>query len=67
MKPTILMFAFLMVTLSGCALVVHEPVTSMPASGGKVAVCHKGKKTLYVAPAALKAHLNHGDYRGVCR
>jgi hypothetical protein len=41
------------------------------SSGGKqyghhrVALCHKGH-TIYVAPPAVKAHLNHGDKLGAC-
>lgn len=32
----------------------------------KVAVCHKGKKTLSVGASALDAHLRHGDVSGAC-
>ena len=33
---------------------------------GKVTLCHKGKKTIRVAPAAVSAHLAHGDTLGAC-
>jgi hypothetical protein len=32
----------------------------------KVAICHKGKKTIRVAQPALAAHLRHGDRVGTC-
>ena len=32
----------------------------------KVTICHKGK-TISVNKHALKAHLNHGDYKGKCK
>lgn len=32
----------------------------------KVAVCHKGKKTLYLPEPAVEAHLAHGDQLGEC-
>lgn len=71
MKFLILFFVVTTLAFSGCTLVamVDDPVPgpAPPASGDKVAVCHKGKKTLYIPPAAVKAHLKHGDYRGVCR
>ncbi len=52
----------------GCSAVV-EPGPGGPRGQGqeKVFVCHKGKKTLEVAEAALAAHLKHGDTRGRCR
>ena len=33
----------------------------------KVALCHKGEKTLTVGAPALAAHLRHGDTRGACQ
>ncbi len=48
----------------GCVAVQEETV---PESGGKVAICHKGKKTIYVSESAANAHLGHGDYMGECR
>ncbi|MDX1643020.1 MAG: hypothetical protein R3244_01540 [Thermoanaerobaculia bacterium] len=48
--------------LSSCAV-----YRTSPPGGEKVLVCHKGKKTLEIAPAALDAHLRHGDRRGACR
>ncbi len=48
----------------GCSVVVEE---TAPGPGGKKAICHKGKKTIYVDDAAVKAHLGHGDYMGPCR
>ena len=53
-----------MISLFGCAVVMEEQA---PPAGGKVAVCHKGKKTIYVDDAAVKAHLGHGDYLGPCK
>jgi hypothetical protein len=38
-----------------------------PKSKGKAVLCHKGKKTISVGEAAVKAHLGHGDYLGVCQ
>jgi hypothetical protein len=42
------------------------------SSGGKqyghhkVAVCHKGHRTLWLPQPAVRAHLHHGDKAGVC-
>jgi hypothetical protein len=40
-------------------------------SGDKVAICHctgNGScHTIWVAPQAVQAHLNHGDYLGPCQ
>jgi hypothetical protein len=47
---------------AGCVVVAPEPVQD-----NQVAVCHKGKKTLYVGEPAVDAHLKHGDYVGACR
>ncbi len=58
------LFIVSMISLLGCAVVLEE---QPPQAGGKVAVCHKGKKTVYVDEAAVKAHLGHGDYLGPCR
>jgi hypothetical protein len=33
---------------------------------GKLLICHKRKKTLWVSHAALMAHLRHGDSMGAC-
>jgi len=56
-----------------------SPTTTSPSSsqyqygsGGKqygrhkVAVCHKGRKTLWLPQPAVRAHLRHGDKLGVC-
>ena len=42
--------------------------TASAGYGGqdKVLICHKDKKTINVATAAVTAHLNHGDYLGAC-
>jgi hypothetical protein len=32
----------------------------------KVAVCHKGRRTLWLPQPAVRAHLRHGDTLGVC-
>jgi len=47
----------------GCATVVDD---RPPKGTDKVAICHKGK-TIYVSESAVKAHLRHGDYIGICR
>jgi hypothetical protein len=49
---------------AGCAVV---SVGAPTEAGGKVPVCHKGKKTIYVDEAAVDAHLAHGDYLEMCR
>jgi len=40
-------------------------------NGNNVAICHRIGNgnfiTIYVAPAAVQAHLNHGDYLGPCQ
>ena len=33
---------------------------------GKIIICHKNKKTIIIAPSALKAHIKHGDEIGKC-
>jgi hypothetical protein len=53
-----------MFCFAGCAVVAVGPP---PQAGGKVAVCHKGKKTIHVGESAVDAHLAHGDYVGMCR
>ncbi|MDD2321799.1 MAG: hypothetical protein PHO83_17280 [Geobacteraceae bacterium] len=67
MVKTFIKTAFLISTVSflGCALHVAAPPPA--PEQGKVAVCHKGKNTLYVDDNAVKAHLKHGDYLGPCR
>jgi hypothetical protein len=55
---------FVILSSAGCAVAVRE---RPPEKAGKVAVCHKGKKTMYIADAAVKGHLGHGDYLGSCR
>jgi hypothetical protein len=63
----LIMTAFLIATTTflGCALHVATP-QPLPESD-KVAICHKGKKTLYVDENAVNGHLKHGDYLGSCR
>ncbi len=51
------------VSCIGCAPVVKD---TPPKGIDKVAICHKGK-TIYVNESAVKAHLRHGDYLGICR
>lgn len=34
--------------------------------GKKVAICHKGRNTLWISISALPAHLRHGDCLGEC-
>jgi hypothetical protein len=56
------------------ALTTTSPSSSQYeyGSGGKqyglhkVAVCHKGRKTLWLPQPAVRAHLRHGDKLGVC-
>lgn len=50
------------VSIFGCVVVEK----SSPPPSSKVAVCHKGRKTLYVDEHAVQAHLDHGDYLGPC-
>ena len=54
---------FLLISCFSCASGIKEKA---PKAKDKVAVCHKGKKTIYVDEAAVKAHLEHGDYIGPC-
>jgi hypothetical protein len=61
MKSALILF--LLISCFGCAVGIEEKA---PKAKGKVAVCHKGKKTIYVDEAAVKAHLGHGDYIGPC-
>ena len=61
MKSALILF--LLISCFGCTVGIEE---SAPKARGKVAVCHKGKKTIYVDEAAVKAHLGHGDYIGPC-
>jgi hypothetical protein len=61
MKSALILF--LLILCLSCAAGIGERA---PKSKGKVAVCHKGKKTIYVDEAAVKAHLGHGDYLGPC-
>ncbi|MCG2722346.1 MAG: hypothetical protein L6290_10080 [Thermodesulfovibrionales bacterium] len=63
MRKKIVMLISLCLCMS-CAAAVQE---TSPGTKGKVAVCHKGKKTLHVDESAVKAHLGHGDYLGPCR
>ena len=51
------------ILMMGCYRPIVRPVHPPK---GKVAICHKGKKTIYVNNSAAKAHLNHGDYLGPC-
>jgi hypothetical protein len=57
-------FAVLALT-TGCAESVYVAPPPPPGQQ-KVAVCHKGKKTLWLPPAAVDAHLAHGDTLGPC-
>ena len=45
-----------------------EVITSShtPSHPDKVTLCHKEKKTITVSPAAMYAHLKHGDTVGPC-
>lgn len=48
---------------SGCATYGYGPD---PYHDNKVAVCHKGKKTLMLPESAVDAHMGHGDTPGPC-
>ena len=66
-----LLLATLALGLAGCASSeTYTKGRSAEARGGrsdgKVALCHRGK-TIRVDGNAVRAHLNHGDRRGVCR
>ena len=62
----ILRTAIIVISMMSCCGCVHIKEIP-PETGGKVAICHKGKKTIYVDEAAVGAHLKHGDYVGVCQ
>jgi hypothetical protein len=55
---------FLIILCYGCAVGLEG---SAPGPEGKAVICHKGKKTISVGESAVKAHLGHGDYMGVCQ
>ncbi len=46
----------------GCVVIEKNS----PPPSHQVAVCHKGRKTIYVDENAVQAHLDHGDYLGPC-
>lgn len=48
---------------SACVVV---PGKRAKAGDDTALVCHKGKKTLRLPQAAVKAHLKHGDKLGPC-
>lgn len=52
-----------MLILSGCATYGYG---QDPYHDNKVAVCHKGKKTLMLPESAVDAHMRHGDTPGPC-
>jgi hypothetical protein len=43
-----------------------SPGPAQAQYGKKVALCHKGKKTVNVSKNAVKAHVKHGDTLGAC-
>lgn len=45
---------------------VAGPGKGKGAGQTKVALCHKGHKTITVGAPAMKAHLKHGDVAGEC-
>ncbi len=68
-KWTVLTIISLFLLTGGCTIITRNPEPGGPpaeAGSDKVAVCHKGKKTLWIDRAALKAHLGHGDTQGPC-
>lgn len=56
--------------IAGCAVVpTHRTGMAGNAprtSADTVVLCHKGKKTMQLPRAAMKAHLDHGDRMGRC-
>lgn len=52
----------------GGGSIAHSALSSAQYQYGKnkVAICHKGKKTIMVAQPAVAAHLRHGDQVGTC-
>jgi hypothetical protein len=56
--------------LAACAGLRLSAATAKPSKAGTVRICHKpgtpAQQTLAIAPAAVAAHLRHGDYRGAC-
>ena len=46
--------------------VSHAVGAPDPMPTGKVRVCRKGRKTLYLPKPAVRAHLRHGDIEGAC-
>ena len=50
--------------VSGCVVVPRRSANT--GGGDATVVCHKGKKTLQLPQAAVKAHLDHGDRLGPC-
>jgi hypothetical protein len=62
-------FAVPMLLAATCDLSETYGVTSANSNSPnqqKQAVCHKGKKTLFLPPPAAQAHINHGDHPGAC-
>ncbi len=43
----------------------NDAASTTPGAG-KVAICHKGKNTIYVGGSATWAHVGHGDTMGAC-
>ena len=52
--------------LSGSATTTATITDVPPPTGDKVSICNKGKNTISVNVAAVKAHLGHGDTLGPC-
>jgi hypothetical protein len=50
---------------SGCVVVPFD-TPGKKAGGDTALVCHKGKKTMELPRAAVRAHLDHGDSMGPC-
>lgn len=49
---------------ASASVCIHTPGAA--CNPEKESVCHKGKKTLSIGPAAVPAHLAHGDFIGAC-
>ena len=64
MKRTLMLLA-VAAGVSGCAVIVEEPVGGKSGGGHEILVCHKGQ-TKSLPAEALDGHLKHGDTRGPC-
>lgn len=76
MKTNVKRFVLTTLIAGFTSMVIAATVCDLPEDYGttngsspnqqKQAVCHKGKKTLFLPPPAAKAHIQHGDTAGPC-